>query len=230
MCRGCDTSIFRLQYAAQTRYTAAPLADQEEAGGTGRCLQSRDLSSMPNKTEKLFCNFVGDFKVGDNLVRNARSLCKLMETNEGGVFNRVIVVQAASIIEAALDQIIYRAKTFNLEGVPNISEAERLEIEGERADKFYNLIEVMKKYKILDGLGADVYSKLQKLRAYRNRVHIQNDKRPEGVPREEHAAFTDDIRTWALKLNVKIIKHLNERYPRPEGLEKMVDELVIPSP
>jgi hypothetical protein len=185
---------------------------------------------MPNNTQKMLCNFVGDFKVGDNLVRNARSLCKLMETNEAGVFNKLIVVQAGSITEAALDQIIYRAKTFNIEGVPNISEADRLEIEGEKADKFYNLIEVMKKYKVLDGLGADIYGKLHKLREYRNRVHIQNDKKPEGVPREEHAAFTDAIRTWALKLNVKVIKYLNERYPRPEGLEKMVDALVIPSP
>jgi hypothetical protein len=31
---------------------------------------------MPNKTEEIPCNFVGDFKVGDNLVLNADLLCK----------------------------------------------------------------------------------------------------------------------------------------------------------
>lgn len=160
---------------------------------------------MPIITERLPCNFVGDFKVGDNIVRNARSLCKLMETNEGGVFNKLIVVQAGSITEAALSQLIYRAQNFNREGVPNISEAERLEIEGKEVDNFNNLINVLKAHKVLDGLGADIYGKLNKLREYRNRVHIQNDKKPEGVPREENAAFTDAICTWTLKLNVKII-------------------------
>ena len=69
--------------------------------------------------------------------------------------------------EAALWQIIYRAKNFTKEGVPNISEADRLEIEGTEITSFNNLINVL---------------------------------------------------------------HLNERYPRPEGLERMVDELEVPSP
>jgi hypothetical protein len=65
---------------------------------------------------------------------------------------------------------------------------------------------------------------------FRNRVHIQNDSKPKDMQRDEDAAFTDEICTWALKLNVKIIKHLNERYPRPPGFEKMVNELEVPSP
>jgi hypothetical protein len=186
--------------------------------------------NMPIKTEKLPCKYVGDFKVGDNQVRNAGSLCKLVEKNEGGIFNKLIVVQAGSITEAALWQIIYRAKNFTKEGVQNISEAERVEIEGKEVPNFKNLIDVLKTHHMLDGLGADVYSKLHTLREYRNRVHIQNDQRLKDVPREENVAFTDDICTWALKLTVKVIRHLNERYPRPGELGTMVDELEVPSP
>jgi hypothetical protein len=34
---------------------------------------------MPIKTEEIPCNFVVDFKVGDNLVFNADLLCKLTQ-------------------------------------------------------------------------------------------------------------------------------------------------------
>jgi hypothetical protein len=64
---------------------------------------------MGGKVETIKCNFIGDFKVGDNLLVNGQSLCRLSATNEKGIFNKLMVVQAGSIVEAALDQIIYRA-------------------------------------------------------------------------------------------------------------------------
>ena len=60
--------------------------------------------SLAAKTEKIVCNFIGDFKVGDNMLANANSLCRLSETNEKGIFNKLMVVQAGSIVEAALDR------------------------------------------------------------------------------------------------------------------------------
>src|SRR5450631_1000792 len=88
---------------------------------------------MPAKIEKIECKFIGEFKVGDNLVRNADALCKLSAGNENGVFNKLMVIQAGSIVEAALNEIIYRAQNFNKEKVTNISEADRKAIaEGHR--------------------------------------------------------------------------------------------------
>jgi hypothetical protein len=46
---------------------------------------------MTAKIEKIVCKFIGDFKVGDNLVRNADALCKLSDANENGVFNKLMV-------------------------------------------------------------------------------------------------------------------------------------------
>jgi hypothetical protein len=57
---------------------------------------------MSGTIEQLVCRFVGDFKVGDNLVRNANALCKLSASNAEGVFDKLMVVQAGSIVEAAL--------------------------------------------------------------------------------------------------------------------------------
>jgi hypothetical protein len=112
---------------------------------------------MAAKTETIICKFIGEFKVGDNLVRNAESLCRLVSSNENEVFNKLIVIQAGSIVEAGLDQIIHRAHRFNKEGVPNISEKGRLEIASTTVEKFNNIIQAMKKYKMLDGLGDTIY-------------------------------------------------------------------------
>ena len=188
-----------------------------------------DEQATPAKTLDIVCNFIGDFEVADNMVRNGQALCALKAANEDCVFNKLMVIQAGSIVEVALAQIIYRAQNFNREGVPNITEEERLEIADKKVDKLNNIIQLMKKYKILDGLGADeVYDELHKLRKYRNKVHIQKRLMIEGTPQKDDAAFTNAVRKWSLGLCVKIIKHLNEKYARPEPFPQYVDSLEIP--
>jgi hypothetical protein len=106
---------------------------------------------------------------------NADTLCNLVEANEGGRYNKLIVMQLGAILEAALDQIIYRAQNYNVEGVPNISESERLEIENKKVERFNAVINVLKAHKLPDALGNDIYDEIHKLRRYRNKIHIQDD-------------------------------------------------------
>jgi hypothetical protein len=87
---------------------------------------------------------------------------------------------------------------------------------------------VLKKYKVLDGLGADIYDELHKLRKYRNKVHIQDDVEIDGVSRDDGPAFSDEICKWALSLNVRILKFLSEHLPRPKELHSYVNPLVVP--
>jgi hypothetical protein len=49
-----------------------------------------------------------------------------------------------------------------------------------------------------------------------------------GVSRDEAVAFSDDIRDWALGLNIRILKRLNERCPRPKKLEQFAHHLSVP--
>lgn len=109
-----------------------------------------DEQAAPAKTLDIVCNFIGDFEVADNMVRNGQALCALKAANEDGALNKLMVIQAGSIVEVALAQIIYRAQNFNREGVPNITEEERLEIADKKVDKLNNIIQLMKKYKILE--------------------------------------------------------------------------------
>jgi hypothetical protein len=184
---------------------------------------------MTDAIENITCRFIGDFKVGDNLVQNANALCDLSDHNEDGAFNKLMVIQAGSIVEACLHEIIYRAQNFTREGVPNISKEDRDELATKTVELFNNIINVMKKYDILKGLGADIYDELHKLRKYHNKVHIQTDVDIQGVTRDEHLAFSNDIVVWALAFAIRVIKHLNEQFPRPKELGQFAHTLSIPT-
>lgn len=160
---------------------------------------------------------------------NANSLCRLSETNDKGTFNKLMVVQAGSIVEAALDQIIYRAHNYTKECVPNIGDEELKKIRGTKIERFNNIIQAMETHKLLNGLGADIYKDLHHLRKLRNRVHVQFDDEPEGLGRDDHHAFTDKNVAWSLALCVKVLRHLAERFPRPQELGVFAHDLSIPT-
>ena len=113
---------------------------------------------MPFEFDTLECNIFGNFKAGDNAGYNSQLLCDLVEANEDGKFNKPIVLQAASLIEVGAFQIFYRAQKYNLEGVPNVSKEDQQKIENKQIDKFAVIIDNLKKYQILDGMGADTVS------------------------------------------------------------------------
>lgn len=190
--------------------------------------RSAELYKMADNLETITCNFIGDFKVGDNMLQTANALCRLKDTNDRGIFNKLLVVQAGSIVEAALDQIIYRAQNHTREGVPNIPDEDLKKIRDTKIERFNNVIQAMKTYELLDGLGAHICDELHKLRKYRNRVHIQFDDEPDGAPRDDDKAFSDAIVGWSLALCVRILKHLCERYPRPKELSMYAHNISIP--
>ena len=181
------------------------------------------------KIEEIPCNFVASFKVGDNLVYNCKVLCDLVEKNPDGSFNKPIILQVASILEASLLQIIVRAQNFNREGVPEISEADRQEIIGKKIDKFNTVIDVMKKYGILDALGSDIYDNLHRLRRFRNKVHIQDDINIDDISRDEIDVFSDEECSRVLALNKCVIAYLADKRKRPKHIEGYVNNLSLPT-
>lgn len=178
--------------------------------------------------QNLPCNFVGDFKVGDNIVYNARILCRLIEKNDGASFNKMAVLQAGAIVEAALSEIIFRAQKFNREGVPTVSEADRAEIESDRLDTFYKVIKCMEKYKLLDHCKPNIYDELHQFRNYRNKIHIQGDLKVPNSPRDEQAIFSDALLKWALALCFEVLSFLNANLARPATVQGYVADLELP--
>lgn len=183
-------------------------------------MQNLDLVEIP-------CNFVGSFKVGDNISYNVDILTELCKANEEDRFNKVIVCQVGSILEACLSEVISRAQNFNREGVISITEEDRSEISLKKIDKFNTVIDIMKKYHILDKLGSDIYDELHRIRKYRNKIHIQDDINIGGVPRDEIEPFTAEIFKWSLNLNFRVVKFLSEELLRPKH-QSYVQPLKIP--
>lgn len=179
-------------------------------------------------TIEINCTFVGAFKVGDNLRYNCDILCALVNANDETLLGKMIVLQAGAILEAALTQIIYRAQNYNREGVPNIEEVDRRRIAESKIDKFAVAIDVLKKYAVLNGLGEGVYDELHQLRRYRNKIHIQEDVKVAGAPRDEGAIFTPDLTSSALDLNRRVLQYLSEALARPQHISDYVGSLRIP--
>ena len=173
-------------------------------------------------------NFVGNFKTGDNLVYNGGVLAGLIEKNDDGLFNKMAVLQAASILETSLYEIIFRAQKFNREGVPTISEIDRADISTKTYDKLNNIIECMKKYKLLDSCQSDIYNELHKLRKYRNKIHIHLPIEISDVPADEADAFSDEIAKWALSLCFDVLSFLNRNLSRPAHIKGHVADLTLP--
>jgi hypothetical protein len=87
----------------------------------------------------------------------------------------------------------------------------------------------MEDYKILEGFGADIYEELHKLRKYRNKVHIQGTVEIEGASKDESVAFSKDVVAWALGFCSRVLKQLNERFPRPRHVQLYAREASIPA-
>lgn len=180
-------------------------------------------------TVEIPCNFVGRFKVGDNLSYNCRVLCDLVEANEDDCFAKMIVLQAGAILEAAMIEVIYRAQQFNLEGVPNIVEEDRLKIEDTTIEKFAIAIDILRKYQVWDAAGPDIYEEMHRLRKYRNKIHIQERVKIVGAPDDEDALFTDEIATWSLALLRRGLEFLSTDLSRPQHIQGYVAALSIPT-
>lgn len=181
---------------------------------------------MPVTFENFNCNLFGDFKVGDNTVYNAELLCRLIEVNADGRFNKLVILQIASLLEVCCAQIFYRAQNYNREGVPNISEEDREAIALKQIDKLAVIIDNLSKYHILDAMDAGVYAELHKLRRLRNKIHIQGDV--QGYSRDEHQVFTDALVRWASTLNWNVLTHLQANFARPAEMAVYVQPLRLP--
>lgn len=180
--------------------------------------------------QDISANFFGCFKVGDNTSYNSRVLCALVAANQNSALNKPIVLQVGSILEACLSQIIYRVQRNCREGVPRIEELSRREIAGKKIDKFNSIIDTLKKHRILNGLGEQIYEDLHLLRKYRNKFHIQDSSAIPGSSAKEEFIFTDDVCEWSLTLYHQIAIYLSSYLARPNRLNGYVRPLSIPHP
>lgn len=170
---------------------------------------------MPQDIE---ANFIGKFKVGDNIHYNLDALSIIYdayeEENNQQYLRKLIIVQIGSILDAILYDFFFRAVAHKIERIPDVPDAliEEIQDNPRRADKFNNYITFTQRHNIFDELGGDIYDQLHELRKLRNRIHIQNEKNH--FEPDDERAFTPERKILAEDVLEKVMRLLSANHPR----------------
>lgn len=176
-------------------------------------------------------NFIGTFKIGDNIHYNLRVLVILYQQFEAGdnetkrLLCKPISVLIISIIEAVLYDFYLRCRMFTREGVATLAESALHYFRTLEKDEFYTAIESAKNHKLF-GATEDFYAQLHELRKLRNRVHIQNKKND--LERDDRNAFTIDRKNKSEGALEAVMKILSRDHPRPAHIQGILDDFQLP--
>lgn len=161
-------------------------------------------------------SFIGDFKVGDNICYNLRTLKAQYRAqaaaHDKSEFVKPIVLLIAAVLEAVLHDFHARIRHHTAEGVANLVwETVHYVQMLKKIDEFEKYIESAKKHDLFDQ-GPAFYSDLHELRKIRNRIHIQNLKKHQ--PRDEALVFTSRCQQMAEKLLERTMRVMAGKYSR----------------
>ena len=175
-------------------------------------------------------NFIGVFKLGDNIVYNLSVLRELYSLQEAGnatrkeLLRKPIILLIASVAEAILFDLYLRIEKYTKEGVPNIPDEVLEEIRTKDIDEFSKYISNAQSKRLL-GANPEIYSQLDDLRKLRNRIHIQNTKNQ--FEPDDQVAFNSDRQVVAEQALEDLMKIMERDYTRV-GIERFVEDFILP--
>ncbi len=164
--------------------------------------------------------FIGDFKLGDNIVFNLSVLKSLYELRANGSavhkrhLQKPITLLNISIIEALLYDFHLRLTTFTREAI-SISQDVLDAIRSKKIDEFEKYIASAKKNDFFDLKDTVFYDKLDELRKLRNRFHIQNTKKH--FEKDDVQAFNEARMILSEQALEEVIRTLARKYARPHS-------------
>lgn len=175
-------------------------------------------------------NFIGKFKVGDNIVHNLKILGVLYSYYQSDPDNqkflhKPIIVTIISVIEAVLYDFHLKARSFTREGIGSVSSSILDYIRSKKMDKLEHYIASAKKHDLFELADTDFYDALEELRKLRNRIHIQNEKGH--FEPDEEEAFSSERMVQAEMVLEKTLKVMAENHSRGDSLHH-VENFVLP--
>ncbi len=162
--------------------------------------------------------FIGDFKLGDNIVFNLDILKCLYKYRTDGnpaqknYLQKPITLQNISIIEALIYDHHYKIKSLTKEGV-NLPQETVDYVRSKQIGKFETLIASAEKQDFFDLKGTVFYEKLTELRMLRNRLHIQNTKK--NLEPDDRHAFSEERMVLSEQVLEQVIKTFSTNHERP---------------
>ncbi|MFA5792173.1 MAG: hypothetical protein WC884_04035 [Candidatus Paceibacterota bacterium] len=182
---------------------------------------------------KIKNDFIGEFKIGDNINHNLRILSLLYNyfsvatEQEKLLLCKPITLILASIIEAILFDFHKRIKTFTLEGVPSLLDSVVEYVKGNKIDRLGKYIKCAKDHDFFEMKDTKFYDFLYEIKNVRNRIHIQDEKKD--LESDEYQVFTEKRKIIAEMLVEKIIKVMNEKHQRKNvKVTEYVDDFELP--
>jgi hypothetical protein len=165
-------------------------------------------------------DFMGSFKLGDNIAYNFECLGTLFEIQrKGGKLRaahvrKTIIITIASIAEAVLYDFYARMRGFTREGVDSVSDSVLDDVRTKHIDEFAKYIDHARSKSLL-GADAGIYDDLHNLRMMRNRIHIQNRKG--FMEPDESRAFNLQRQVFAEKTLETLLKVLERDHSRSKN-------------
>jgi hypothetical protein len=175
-------------------------------------------------------NFIGNFKLGDNVGFNLKILKSLYDFRAAGNaetrlhLRKPIILLNTSIIEAVLYDLHARVQTFTQEGVANLSDTVIAYIRGKKIDELERYIVSAKKHDFFDQKDSGFYDSLDELRKLRNRVHIQNTKRH--FQPDDSLAFSEQRVILSERALELVMRTMARKFARP--LHNFVADFTLP--
>jgi hypothetical protein len=120
-------------------------------------------------------NFIGNFKLGDNICFNLKILKtlydyrKAVNAQKKSHLRKPIILLNVSVIEAVLHDFHGRVRTHTLEGVANLSDTVVAYIRGKKIDELEKYIVSAQRHDFFDQTNTSFYESLDDLRKLRNR-------------------------------------------------------------
>lgn len=176
-------------------------------------------------------NFIGNFKLGDNINHNLHILRLLYRYFEAGepteqqLLHKPIILTLVSITEAILYDFHFRIRNYTIEGVRNLSEEVLNYIRGKKLDELGKYISIARKHVFFDLAHINFYDVLDELRKLRNRIHIQNSMNH--FEPDEADAFNEQRKIQAEKVLEIVMKTMAKKYSRDEE-QHFVENFELP--
>ena len=172
-------------------------------------------------------NFIGNFKLGDNINYNLgvlRLLYRYFESSEPAeqaLLRKPIILTLVSIIEAVLHDFHFRIRCYTVEGVRNLPIEVLDYVRGKKLDELEKYISSARKHDFFGLAYINFYDVLDELRKLRNRIHIQNSKNH--FEPDETNAFSEQRKIQAEKVLEIVTKTMAKKYSRGDNLHCVED-------
>ncbi|MCK0070858.1 hypothetical protein [Kordiimonas laminariae] len=169
-------------------------------------------------TTQIEANFLGIFKIGDNIQYNLDALELLYDlyndVDKQLYLRKLIIVQIGSLLDAVLYDFFFRAVNHTIEGIDNVPQdlIDEIQDNPRRADKLDKYIRFSQDHGVFDGLGPDIYDEMNELRKLRNRIHIQNERRD--FEADDSEAFSERRKELAERVLSGVMQTLSDNHAR----------------